>query len=342
MSTAAGKVKEIKEQIQMSHQLSILSSSVRLLEDSTTKHKEDMSKRFSNLEALMLEASKLADVGADILKDCRELSESSPSTSRESSHSNSLISSSASPMSGSGCLPAQSPTAPMIVGTKEQFHEKQIRDDSDRSTSSFISYLTEDVMRIKSELENLTSRTESSTKTSSNIVSSLASTVPHSAVSSTSSSTANSTRLDTSSKSSMVGSILLNLRSWILLLQVLWVLLTRSSTYSSAVRRVSKFPPEVGKQTAKGRIKSLETSDSTDNVPDDDLQVDSVPDVLESKGLHLQVVVTNTTKAVPTSDDSLLYSSHPPDPGSLLCLSDLTETRPGPRRKGRIKLVKGS
>ena len=43
-----------------------------------------------------------------------------------------------------------------------------------------------------------------------------------------------------------------------------------------------------------------------------------------------------------TSDDSLLYSAYPPDPGSLLCLSDLTETRPGPRRKRRIKLVKGS
>merc|ERR1712030_186308 len=84
-----------------------------------------------------------------------------------------------------------------------------------------------------------------------------------------------------------------------------------------------------------------DTSDTTDNVPDDDLQVNSVPDVLESKGLHLQVVVTNATKAVLTSDDSPLYSSHPPDPGSLLCLPALTETRPGPRRKGRIKLVTG-
>ena len=43
-----------------------------------------------------------------------------------------------------------------------------------------------------------------------------------------------------------------------------------------------------------------------------------------------------------TSDDSLLYSTYPPDPGSLLCHTDLTETRPGPRRKRRIKLVKGS
>ena len=77
------------------------------------------------------------------------------------------------------------------------------------------------------------------------------------------------------------------------------------------------------------------------DVPDGDLQVDSNPDVLESKGLHLQVVVTNATKAVLTSDDSLLYSSHPPDPGSLLCLPALTETRPGLRRKGRIKLVTG-
>ena len=87
---------------------------------------------------------------------------------------------------------------------------------------------------------------------------------------------------------------------------------------------------------------SMELVNRLEDVPDGDLQVDSYPDVLESKGLHLQVVVTDTTKAVLTSDDSLLYSSHPPDPGSLLCLSDLTETRPGPRRKGRIKLVKGS
>ena len=87
---------------------------------------------------------------------------------------------------------------------------------------------------------------------------------------------------------------------------------------------------------------SMELITHSDDVPDDVLQVDSNSDVLESKGLHLQVVVTDTTKAVLTSDDSLLYSSHPPDPGSLLCLSDLTETRPGPRRKGRIKLVKGS
>ena len=66
-------------------------------------------------------------------------------------------------------------------------------------------------------------------------------------------------------------------------------------------------------------------------------RLEDVPD-----GLHLQVVVDNTTKAVPTTDDSLLYSSLPPDPGSLLCLPDLTETRPGPRRKRRLKLVKGS
>ena len=47
-------------------------------------------------------------------------------------------------------------------------------------------------------------------------------------------------------------------------------------------------------------------------------------------------------ESVPTSDDSLLYSTHPPDPGSVFCLTDLIETRPGPRRKRRMKLVKGS
>ena len=74
-----------------------------------------------------------------------------------------------------------------------------------------------------------------------------------------------STGANLSIEAPKIGSLLLDLRSWILLWQVLWILLTRSSTYSSAVRSVSKFPPEVGKQTAKGRIKSLKTSDTTND-----------------------------------------------------------------------------
>ena len=42
----------------------------------TTKHEEDMLERFSNLEELVKEASRLANLGSNILKDCREISDS--------------------------------------------------------------------------------------------------------------------------------------------------------------------------------------------------------------------------------------------------------------------------
>ena len=66
-------------------------------------------------------------------------------------------------------------------------------------------------------------------------------------------------------ESTKIGSLLPDLRSWILLWQVLRILLTRSFTYSSAVRSGSKFPPEAGKQTAEGKMVTLKTSGSTDD-----------------------------------------------------------------------------
>ena len=92
-------------------------------------------------------------------------------------------------------------------------------------------------------------------------------------------------------------------------------------------------PPDVSASNPSG-TKSLKLNECSKELVN---RLEDVPD-----GHHPKVVVTNPTKAVPTSDDSLLYSSLPPDPGSLLCLPALTETRPGPRRKGRNKLVTGS
>ena len=47
-------------------------------------------------------------------------------------------------------------------------------------------------------------------------------------------------------------------------------------------------------------------------------------------------------ESVPTLIDKIFYSTPPPDPGSLFCITDLIETRPGPRRIRRMKLFKDS
>merc|ERR1712030_89008 len=52
------------------------SSICSLSSSSTTRFEEDMLERLSNLEELVKEASRLANPGSNILKDCREISES--------------------------------------------------------------------------------------------------------------------------------------------------------------------------------------------------------------------------------------------------------------------------
>ena len=47
-------------------------------------------------------------------------------------------------------------------------------------------------------------------------------------------------------------------------------------------------------------------------------------------------------ESVPTLIDKIFYSTPPPDPGSLFCITDLIETRPGPRKRERMKLFKDS
>ena len=53
---------------------------------------------------------------------------------------------------------------------------------------------------------------------------------------------------------------------------------------------------------------------------------------------HSHTIIEESAPA----SNMFLYSTHPPDPGPMYCLTDLIETKPGPRRKRRIKMVKGS